>query len=89
MGTNLRHWIFTGCPSGGGCWDHLNKTRHLVMLTGCPSKEVPLIHRRTQEVPANVRKKCGGEVRKGRRKQNNRVMSVHMWLNMGKIKRLM
>lgn len=89
MGTNLKHLVFTGCPLGGGGRDHLNKKRHLVMLTGCPRKEVPLIQRRTGEVPTNGRKKCGDEVRKGRRKPNNRVMSVHAWLNAGKIKRLM
>lgn len=43
------------------------------------------IHGRTAEMP----KMAGGEVRKGRRKQNNRVTSAHMWLSAGKIKRLM
>lgn len=63
----------------------LSRKKHLVLLTGCQSKEVPLIHRRTEEMP----KKAGGDVRKGRRKQNSRVMSAHMWLSAGKIKGLM
>lgn len=81
--------MFTGCAIGEGGQDHLGRKNHLVLLTGYQGKEVPLIHRRTGEMPTKCNKKCGGEVRKGRRKQSSRVMSVHVWLSVGKIKGLM